>query len=165
VTIVNTSVLRSPRGVVVDNQGFVFVAGEKSGSIVVISPDGNSSKEVYQIPRNQEFLGFGLQVKPSNSVVLVTIVKLTITVTNSIAYKVVLNCVYYARVKVITGNPSNKLSGCSILYNGEILFSEYNLHHNTDRVTLNDSYGNFIRTVWAISYKVVLNCFYYARVL
>jgi DNA-binding beta-propeller fold protein YncE len=27
----------------------VFVAGEKSGSIVVISPDGNSSKEVYQI--------------------------------------------------------------------------------------------------------------------
>jgi hypothetical protein len=25
------------------------VAGEKSGDIVVISPDGNSSKEVYQI--------------------------------------------------------------------------------------------------------------------
>jgi hypothetical protein len=25
------------------------VAGEKSGNIVVISPDGNSSKEVYQI--------------------------------------------------------------------------------------------------------------------
>ena len=45
----DTAVLRSPRGVVVDNQGFVFVAGEKSGSIVVISPDGNSSKEVYQI--------------------------------------------------------------------------------------------------------------------
>jgi DNA-binding beta-propeller fold protein YncE len=40
----DTSVLRSPRGVVVDNQGFVFVAGEKSGSIVVISPDGNSVK-------------------------------------------------------------------------------------------------------------------------
>ena len=45
----DTSVLRSPRGVVVDNQGFVFVAGEQSGNIVVISPDGNSSKEVYQI--------------------------------------------------------------------------------------------------------------------
>lgn len=45
----DTSVLRSPRGVVVDNQGFVFVAGEKSGNVVVISPDGNSSKEVYQI--------------------------------------------------------------------------------------------------------------------
>jgi hypothetical protein len=45
----DTSVLRSPRGVVVDNHGFVFVAGEKSGNIVVISPDGNSSKEVYQI--------------------------------------------------------------------------------------------------------------------
>jgi DNA-binding beta-propeller fold protein YncE len=54
-------------------------------------------------------------------------------------------------IKVITGNPSNKLTGCSILYNGEILFSEHNLYHNTDRVTLNDSYGNFIRTVWAIS--------------
>jgi hypothetical protein len=28
----DTAVLRSPRGVVVDNQGFVFVAGEKSGN-------------------------------------------------------------------------------------------------------------------------------------
>jgi DNA-binding beta-propeller fold protein YncE len=45
----DTSVLRSPQCVVVDNHGFVFVAGEKSGNIVVISPDGNSSKEAYQI--------------------------------------------------------------------------------------------------------------------
>jgi DNA-binding beta-propeller fold protein YncE len=45
----DTSLLRSPQGVVVDNQGFVYVAGEKSGNIVVISPDGNSSNEVYQI--------------------------------------------------------------------------------------------------------------------
>ena len=45
----DTSLLRSPRGVVVDNHGFVFVAGEQSGNIVVISPDGNSAKEVYQI--------------------------------------------------------------------------------------------------------------------
>jgi outer membrane protein assembly factor BamB len=45
----NTAVLRSPRGVVVDNEGFVFVAGEKSKNIVAISPDGNSSKEVYYI--------------------------------------------------------------------------------------------------------------------
>jgi len=45
----DTSLLRSPRGVVVDNHGFVFVAGEESGNIVVISPDGNSSKEVSQI--------------------------------------------------------------------------------------------------------------------
>ena len=37
------------RGTVVDNNGFMFVADEKSGNIVVISPDGNSSKEVYQI--------------------------------------------------------------------------------------------------------------------
>jgi hypothetical protein len=54
-------------------------------------------------------------------------------------------------IKVRTGNPSNKLTGCSILDNGEILFSEYNLHDNTDRVTLNDSHGNFIRTVLALS--------------
>jgi hypothetical protein len=45
----NTSLLRSPRGVVVDNKGFVFVSGEKSGNIVVISPDGNAAKEVYRI--------------------------------------------------------------------------------------------------------------------
>ena len=41
--------LRSPRGVVVDNDGVVFVTGKKPGNIVVISPDGNSAKEVYQI--------------------------------------------------------------------------------------------------------------------
>jgi outer membrane protein assembly factor BamB len=45
----DTSLLRSPRGVVVDNDGFVFVTGKQSGKIVVISPDGNSAKEVYQI--------------------------------------------------------------------------------------------------------------------
>jgi DNA-binding beta-propeller fold protein YncE len=43
------SLLRSPRGVAVDNEGFVFVSGEQSGNIVVISPDGNAAKEVYQI--------------------------------------------------------------------------------------------------------------------
>ena len=41
--------LCSPRGVVVDNDGFVFATGKQSGKIVVISPDGNSAKEVYQI--------------------------------------------------------------------------------------------------------------------
>jgi hypothetical protein len=45
----DTSLLHTPCGVVVDNQGFVFVAGRQSGNIVVISPDGNASKEVYQI--------------------------------------------------------------------------------------------------------------------
>ena len=44
----DTSFLRSPRSVVVDNHGFVFVAGEQSGNIVVISPDGNSAKEVFE---------------------------------------------------------------------------------------------------------------------
>jgi hypothetical protein len=43
------SLLRSPRGVFVSNQGVVFVAGEKSDNIVAISPDGNSAKEVYKI--------------------------------------------------------------------------------------------------------------------
>jgi DNA-binding beta-propeller fold protein YncE len=43
----DTSLLRSPRGIVVDNDGFVFVTGKLSGKIVVISPDGNSAKEVY----------------------------------------------------------------------------------------------------------------------
>jgi DNA-binding beta-propeller fold protein YncE len=45
----DTSLLRSPRGVVVDDEGFVFVSGEQSGSIVVISPDGNAAKVVYRI--------------------------------------------------------------------------------------------------------------------
>ena len=38
------SLLRSPRGVVVDHQGFAFAAGEKSRNIVVISADGNSQR-------------------------------------------------------------------------------------------------------------------------
>jgi hypothetical protein len=45
----DTSLLRSPRGVVVDNDAIVFVIGKQTGKIVVISPDGNSAKEVYQI--------------------------------------------------------------------------------------------------------------------
>ena len=45
----DTSLLHKPRGIVVDSNGFVFVAGKKTGNIVVISPDGNSAKEVYQI--------------------------------------------------------------------------------------------------------------------
>jgi DNA-binding beta-propeller fold protein YncE len=45
----DTSRLRTTRGVVVDNQGFVFVAGEQSGNIVMISPDGNSAKDVCYI--------------------------------------------------------------------------------------------------------------------
>jgi hypothetical protein len=62
----DTSFLRSPRGVVVDNHGFVFVAGE-----------------------HQELIGFGLQVEPSNSFLLVTIIKFTITVSNSITSTII----------------------------------------------------------------------------
>ena len=43
------SLLHVPRGIVVDSDGFVFVTGKQTGNIVVISPDGNSAKEVYQI--------------------------------------------------------------------------------------------------------------------
>ena len=45
----DTSLLHVPRGIVVYNDGLVFVAGKQTGNIVVISPDGNSAKEVYQI--------------------------------------------------------------------------------------------------------------------
>jgi hypothetical protein len=45
----DTSLLHQPRGIVVDSDGFVFVAGKQTGNIVVMSPDGNSAKEVYQI--------------------------------------------------------------------------------------------------------------------
>jgi hypothetical protein len=81
----DTSRLRSPRGVVVDNQGFVFVAGEQSGNIVMISPDGNS-----------ELIGFGLHVEPSNSFQIATIIKFISTVTSSKTITIfVVNCLYY----------------------------------------------------------------------
>ena len=49
----DTSLLRSHRGVVVYNHGFVFVAGEKSGNIVVISPDENSIAMCYDKKENK----------------------------------------------------------------------------------------------------------------
>ena len=58
---------------------------------------------------------------------------------------------FLREIKVRTGSPSNKLTGCSFLDSEDILFSEYNLHDNTDRVTLNDNDGNFIRTVRALT--------------
>jgi hypothetical protein len=50
-------------------------------------------------------------------------------------------------IDVKVGNPSNIITGCTISYNGKVLFSEYNESIYTDRVTLNDSNGNYIRTV------------------
>jgi hypothetical protein len=47
---------------------------------------------------------------------------------------------------VKVGNPSKIITGCIILDNGKVLFSEYNFHEFTDGVTLNDSNGNHIRT-------------------
>jgi hypothetical protein len=57
---------------------------------------------------------------------------------------------FLKEIKVRTGNPSNKLTGCSILDSGEIIFSEYNLYHYTGRVTMNDSNGNYISTARAL---------------
>ena len=48
------------------------------------------------------------------------------------------------------GDPSNITSGCTILDNGKVLFSEYNLNEYINRVTLNDSNGNFIPTVQVV---------------
>jgi hypothetical protein len=50
-------------------------------------------------------------------------------------------------IDVKVGNPSNIITGCTILDNGKVLFSEYNANKCTDRVTLNDSEGKFIRIV------------------
>jgi outer membrane protein assembly factor BamB len=53
-------------------------------------------------------------------------------------------------IDVTVGDPSNIISGCTILDNGKVLFSEYNLNEYIDRVTLNDSNGNFIPTVLVV---------------
>ena len=42
---------------------------------------------------------------------------------------------------------SNIITGCTILDNGKVLFSEFNESKFTDRVTLNDSNGNYIHTI------------------
>jgi hypothetical protein len=59
-----------------------------------ISVTRNMWKSTY-ICWNQEFIGVGLHVKLSNSFLLVTVVKLTITVSNSITVICVLNFVWY----------------------------------------------------------------------
>jgi hypothetical protein len=51
---------------------------------------------------------------------------------------------------VKVGYRSNIITGCTILDNGKVLFSEYSIYNETDytdRMTLNDSAGNYIRTV------------------
>lgn len=45
-TFKNDSVLRLPRGIIVDNDGTVFVAGELSSNVVIISKDGKHHKEI-----------------------------------------------------------------------------------------------------------------------
>ena len=49
------------------------------------------------------------------------------------------------------GYRSNIITGCTILDNGKILFSAYNGGQYTYRVSLNDSNGNFISTVEALT--------------
>jgi hypothetical protein len=61
--------------------------------------------------------------------------------------KVRINLKLLKEIDVKVGNPSNIITGCTILDNGKVFFSEYNVDEYTARVTLNDSNGNFIRTV------------------
>ncbi|XP_052064015.1 uncharacterized protein LOC127704156 [Mytilus californianus] len=42
----NESILRSPYGISVDNDGNVYVVGKESNNVVVISPDGQQYKEI-----------------------------------------------------------------------------------------------------------------------
>ena len=54
-------------------------------------------------------------------------------------------------IDVKVGYRSNIITGCTILDNGKILFSAYNGGQYTYRVSLNDSNGNFISTVEALT--------------
>jgi hypothetical protein len=63
----------------------------------------------------------------------------------------IINLKLLKEIYVKVGNPFNIITGCTILDNGKVLFSEYNASNYTDRVTLNDSDGNFIRTVPALN--------------
>jgi hypothetical protein len=45
------------------------------------------------------------------------------------------------------GDRNNIITGCTILDNEKVLFSEFNESKFTDRVTLNDSNVNYIRTI------------------
>lgn len=46
-TFCNRSVLMSPLGISVDDDGYLFVVGGDSYSVVVISPDGKRNKVLY----------------------------------------------------------------------------------------------------------------------
>jgi hypothetical protein len=59
----------------------------------------------------------------------------------------IINLKLLKEIDVKVGNPSNIITGCTISDNGKVLFSEYNKSIYIDRVTLNDSNGNYIRTV------------------
>jgi hypothetical protein len=56
----------------------------------------------------------------------------------------------FKEIDMKVGYRSNIITGCTILDNGKVLFSEYSIYNETDytdRMTLNDSDGNYIRTV------------------
>ena len=57
------SLLRSPRGVVVDHQGFAFAAGEKSRNIVVISVDGNSQRRYIRFQVQEQCVMIKVKMK------------------------------------------------------------------------------------------------------
>lgn len=49
----NVCVLKEPRGISVDNNGNVFVVGNESNYVVVLSADGKQHKEILQASENQ----------------------------------------------------------------------------------------------------------------
>jgi hypothetical protein len=69
----------------------------------------------------------------------------------SISFKSFKLILLLKEIDVKVGNPSNIIIGCTILDNGKVLFCEFNSTEHIDRVTLNDSNGNFIRTVQWLS--------------
>ena len=54
------------------------------------------------------------------------------------------------QIDVKVGNRSNIITGCTMLYNGKVVFSQYNESNDTSRVTINDSNGNYIRNIRGI---------------
>jgi hypothetical protein len=58
-------------------------------------------------------------------------------------------------IDVKVGCLSNIITDCTILDNGKVVFSEHNTQRFTDRVTLNESNGNYIRTIHPLHHSQV----------
>ena len=56
------------------------------------------------------------------------------------------------QIDVQVGNRSNIITGCTMLDNGKVVFSQFNESNDTACVTLNNSNGNYIRNIRGISF-------------